>query len=110
MMRVAVLCDVKKLGEKNWANGFAEPDAIQARNTRPAGQHGRSAATCIIGQSSGCLFLPLSARMTAQALGTALTAPNPSTILTFQNYNNSNQLIEIPGGAPQLACGLRHYP
>jgi hypothetical protein len=66
------------------------------------------APTCIIGRSSGCLFLPLFARMTAQALGTALTAGNLSTMLSFKNYNNSNRLRGIPGVAAQLARALRH--
>jgi hypothetical protein len=69
-----------------------------------------NAATCIIGRTSRCLFLPLFGMSAAQPLGTALTAGNPSIILTFQNYNNSKWLRGIPGRSRHLACGLRHDP
>jgi len=110
MMCAVVLCDVKKLGGKNLANRLADPDAIPARMARSTRAPGKPAPTCIIGQSSGCLFLPLFGPATAQGLGTTLAAANPSTVLTFQNYNNSNRLGGIPRVATQLACGLRHYP
>jgi hypothetical protein len=92
-----ILCDVEKLGQTNLANGLAGPDLIQARAARLDGRDGRRAPTCIIGQSSGCLFLPLFGPVTAQGLGTTLMAANPSTLLTFKNYNNSRWLSGILG-------------
>jgi len=105
MMRAAVVRDVKTS-----ANGLADPNSIQARMARCAGRPRNTPPTCIIGQSSGCLFLPLFAPIAAQGLGMALTARKPSTMLTFKNYNNSNRLRGIPGGATQLAWRLRHQP
>jgi hypothetical protein len=105
MMRAAVLRNINRS-----ADGLSGPSSIPARMAGPAERRGTDVPTCIISQSSGCLFLPLFALAKAQALGTPLTAGNRSAILTFRNYNNSNQLSGTSADAPQLACGLRHGP
>jgi hypothetical protein len=102
-MRAAVLRDVKIL-----ASGPADPNSIQARIAPFAGRPGKAAATCIIGRSSACLFLPLFAPTAAQGLGRAWAPQKPSTVLTFNNYNNSKHLRGNPEEATQLAWGLRH--
>jgi hypothetical protein len=94
---------------KSSAGGLPTAISILTRMGWTASRPGMNVATCIIGQSSGCLFLPLFALAAAQALGTALAARNPSTTLTFQNYNNSKWLSRVPGPEQQLACGLRHH-